>query len=578
MSVIIGISHSHNGSVALISDGEVKSAIQGERISRQKRKSLRFYSEMGVNSKVLKNDTKLTQDCINYCLDASGFKHSDIEVIAISTPWKCHKVTNSELFKYIGGTPKKYTKTFYVPHHYAHMEYIAHYGDLKPGIILVIDGSGSLESDRSIFNIKEKYDSKITNYTHFAGKEVVSAYWFDGFKSTLIYRFSPSISPAEDYNKDANRLNQSIGHYWRWGSSYCYGSPNEAGKVMGLAAFGKKDEIIKEKILSISDKGWIKVDYQKIREKFDKPNIFNLDLSKSKHHQNIALKIQSETEEVILKLLLMLKEKYPTDTLYFSGGVALNVVANERIKNSNLFKNVILNGSVEDNGTAIGAALAASVEQGFERKSSVIKDYYGRKYSNKEILKAVSEYSFSYKILDSKEINKIAAELIGKEKVLGWFQDGSEFGPRALGNRSILANPISPSTKHILDHYMKSRERYRPYAPVVIEELADQYFDMVGASPVMMRNVKVLDKKLKAITHFDGTARVQTVNKKENKNLYSLLFEVKKNIGYPILLNTSFNLPGEPIIESPHDALFSFSRGSLDYLFLENVLISRKKQ
>ena len=210
MSVIIGISHSHNGSVALISDGEVKSAIQGERISRQKRKSLRFKSMMGVDSKVLKNDPKLTQDCINYCLDASGFKHSDIEVIAISTPWQCHRVTNSELFKYIGGTPKKYTKTFYVPHHYAHMEYIAHYGDLKPGIILVIDGSGSLESDRSILNIKEKYDSKITNYTHFAGKEVVSAYWFDGFKSTLIYRFSPSISPAEDYNKDANNLYQSI--------------------------------------------------------------------------------------------------------------------------------------------------------------------------------------------------------------------------------------------------------------------------------------------------------------------------------------------------------------------------------
>ena len=122
---------------------------------------------------------------------------------------------------------------------------------------------------------------------------------------------------------------------------------------------------------------------------------------------------------------------------------------------------------------------------------------------------------------------------------------------------------------------MKCRDRYRPYAPVVIEERADQYFKMNGNSPVMMRNVKVLDKRLTAITHIDGTARVQTVNKKENETLYSLLLEVEKSTGYPVLLNTSFNLPGEPIVETPYDALSSFSRGSLDYLFIENILISR---
>ena len=122
---------------------------------------------------------------------------------------------------------------------------------------------------------------------------------------------------------------------------------------------------------------------------------------------------------------------------------------------------------------------------------------------------------------------------------------------------------------------MKCRDRYRPYAPVVIEERANQYFDIDTSSPVMMRNVKVLDKKLAAIIHIDGTARVQTVNKKENEILYLLLLEVEKSTGYPILLNTSFNLPGEPIVETPLDALSSFSRGSLDYLFLENVLISR---
>jgi len=564
MSVILGINLSHNGSVALISNGEVKSAIQAERISRLKRYPL-----------ILGQETEVFKKCINYCLNEAGFNYSDIEAIALSTPWKVTKVNDVNLFELIGGKPKKYIKTFYAPHHYSHMEYIAHFGHLEPGIILVIDGSGSLEQDRLFFNIEEKSHPKIINHSYPDGKEVISAYWFDGLKSSLIYRFSPSELVIESHSQNNWALLQSIGHYWEWASSYCYGSRNEAGKVMGLAAFGKKEKLDKEEILSISENAKLKLDFQQIKKNFKNPNIFSLDLSNSKHHQNLALKVQLETENVILKLLNILKKKYPTDTLYYSGGVALNVVANERINNSNLFKNVILNGSVEDNGTAIGAGLSASLQLGYKRKFSTVTDYYGREYSDKEIMEEVLKYNFSYKILTEKATFKIAADLILKEKVFGWFQGRGEFGPRALGNRSILANPMSLNTKHILDHYMKCRERYRPYAPVVIEEQASQYFDINNSSPVMMRNVKVLDKRLCAITHFDGTARVQTVNRKENEPLYLLLLEVKKSIGCPILLNTSFNIPGEPIIESPKDALSAFSRGSLDYLFLKNVLISR---
>ena len=564
MSVILGINNSHNGSVALICDGEVKSAIQAERISRVKRQPL-----------PLERDIKLTAKCVHYCLDAAGFEYSDIEAVALCTPWEAKKINDLDLFRYIGGVPKKYIKTFYVPHHFSHMEYIAHYGNLEPGIILVIDGSGSLEKDRLLFNVKEEHHTHIINHTHFSGKEAISAYWFDGLRSSLVYRFSPSNNLHDDVNRGSHDLLQSIGHYWEWASIYCCGSLNKAGKVMGLAAFGEKDKITKEEILSISKDGKINLDYAQINKEFQNPNIFGLDLSSSNHHQNIALKVQSETENVILKLLGILKEKFPTNTLYLSGGVALNVVANERIIKSNLFKNVILNGSVEDNGTAIGAGLSASIKLGYKRKFSAITDYYGRQYNQNEIMDALSKYNFSYKILTVKEIFKCAANLILEEKVFGWFQGRSEFGPRALGNRSILANPTSPSTKNILDHFMKCRDRYRPYAPVVIEERADQYFKMNSSSPVMMRNVKVLDKKLTAITHIDGTARVQTVNKKENETLYSLLLEVEKSTGYPVLLNTSFNLPGEPIVETPYDALSSFSRGSLDYLFIENILISR---
>ena len=565
MSIVLGISNSHNGSVALIQDGEVKVAIQAERISHHKRQALLPGSNI-----------KLMQNCAQYCLSAAGFKYSDIEVVALCTPWRTKKINDLDLFHYIGGVPKKYINTFYVPHHFSHMEYIAHYGNLEPGIILVIDGSGSLEEDRLLFNIKEERHTKMIDHTHFAGKEVVSAYWFDGLKSSLIYRFSPSLLMHDKCNQKGGGLYQSIGHYWEWASLYCCGSRTDAGKVMGLAAFGEKDKMNTDEILSISEDGKLNLNFAHINKTFKSPNISNLDLSNSKHHQNVALKVQSETEAVILKLLSMLKEKFPTDTLYFSGGVALNVVANEKIKNSNLFKNVILNGSVEDNGTAIGAGLAASIQLGYKRRSSVITDYYGKLYKHEEIIEAVSNYDFSYKIFKDKEIFEIAADLIVENKIFGWFQGRGEFGPRALGNRSIFANPTSLTTKNVLDHFMKCRDRYRPYAPVVIEEKANQYFDIDSSSPVMMRNVKVLDKGLTAITHFDGTARVQTVNRKDNEILYLLLLEVEKKTGYPILLNTSFNLPGEPIIESPDDALSSFKRGSLDSLFLENVLISRK--
>tara|TARA_B100000787_G_scaffold157564_1_gene134408 strand:- start:479 stop:2191 length:1713 start_codon:yes stop_codon:yes gene_type:complete len=566
MSITLGFNLSHNGSVALISGGEVKSAVQAERIFRLKRCTL-----------ALNKDYKeLFRGCIRYCLEAADVQLSDIEAIAFATPWSAQKIDNSDLFNYIGFRPSKYVKTFYVPHHYSHMEYIVHYGDSKPGIVLVIDGSGSVESDRSLFNIKEKHHSNIINYTSLTGKETISAYWFDGLTSSLIYRFSPSQLLSAKYNDKSWGLLQSIGHYWEWASSYCYGSMNEAGKVMGLAAYGVKENIHKKEILSISDYGKLSLDFKQIRKEFKNPNIFNSDLSNSKHHQNLALKVQSETECVILKLLSILKKKYPTDTLYFSGGVALNVVANEKIENSKLFKNVILNGSVEDNGTAIGAGLSASLALGYKRKFSVITDYYGRDYKHEEIISSISEFNFSYKVLDNKELYKVAANFIKNEKIFGWYQGRSEFGPRALGNRSILANPASPNTKHILDNYMKSRERFRPYAPVVTEEDANKYFDIDSSSPVMMRNAKVLDKRLTAITHFDKTARVQTVSKKENEILYLLLLEVKKNIGFPILLNTSFNLPGEPIVETPKDALSAFYRGSLDFLFIKNVLISRE--
>ena len=330
MTVVLGISNSHNGSVAIIDDGKVKFAIQAERISRLKRQAL----ELG-------KEKELVKKCVQYCLDASNFRYEDIDAIGLSTPWNLEKINNIDLFNYIGGIPENYVDTFYVPHHLSHMEYAVHYGDLEPGIVLVIDGSGSLEAERHLFNVEEEHHSKIINFTHFASKEVISAYWFDGIKSSLIYRFSPSIAPIDKCNLDANGFIQSIGQYWEWTSFYCCGSHSEAGKVMGLAAFGELANSNKKTTLSLTDKGELKLDYSELKKRYKKPNIFCSDLTNSEHYHNLAQKVQSETESVILKLLDILKKKHPTDNLYLSGGVYINIFTNERIKKRNIIKNII---------------------------------------------------------------------------------------------------------------------------------------------------------------------------------------------------------------------------------------------
>ena len=564
---ILGITKSHNGAVALTHNGKIVSAIQAERISRIKRQSIE-----------LKDDKMLVSKCVKYCLNQAGITHSDIQSVGISTPWNVDHIENEMLFNYIGGTPNNYKGTYYVPHHFAHLEYILHYFNLSPGIVLIVDGSGSNERDRKYCNVTEKVSSKCISHVHMTGKETISAYWFDGRQALLIYRFSPPVARFEKCNQNSNGLLQSIGHYWRWASNYCCGSHSEAGKVMGLAALGNPKMHEKLNILSIHKDGLIKLDYKKLYKKFKSPNIFGKDLSENKHFSDIAAMVQSDTENILMDILTMLKEKYPTNTLYYAGGVALNVVANEKIIRSDLFKNIILNGSVEDNGTAIGAALAASNILMGKRITETVTDYYGKNYENDEILTAIKKFHFAYEFIEEDQLYEKVASLIFDNKVIGWFQGRSEFGPRALGNRSILANPSNPKMKYILDLHFKYRDRYRPYAPVVLEEYAKKYFDINVISPVMMTGGKVLSKDFPAITHVDGSARIQTLEKKGNEIFYNLMQAFYKISGYPIILNTSFNLPGEPIVESPTDALNSFSNGALEYLCLGNYLVSRESR
>ena len=188
----------------------------------------------------------------------------------------------------------------------------------------------------------------------------------------------------------------------------------------------------------------------------------------------------------------------------------------------------------------------------------------------------MNEKRIKFEKYERQQLLEKVAKLISDQNVVGWYQGRMEWGPRALGNRSILSDPRNAKMKDILNEKIKHREGFRPFAPSIMEEYASEYFDLEISSPYMLLVTKVKKPdQIPAVTHVDGTARVQTVSEDQNKKLYKLLLEVDKITGFPILLNTSFNRPGEPIVESPNDALSCYSEGCLDYLFIGNILISR---
>lgn len=564
---ILGISRSHNGAVALLRNGVVVRAVQAERLTRVKRQGL-----------YLDGDSDVLSRCVEYCLNDAEIGHKDIGAVATCTPWEEAQQSHEKLCALIGGTLSQDVSLITVPHHYAHAEYAVHYGSGSPGLVLVVDGSGSYESDRGGLTVQEEIHPKARLFVGSAGKETVSAYVFDGRSLRLVYRFAHPSGPvsAPTVGILNIRLLQSIGHLWRWASWYCCGGGNDAGKVMGLAAHGDVAVHSGLDFARIEPDGLFSIDFDLLSREFREPNLAGVEISGNSHYADLAAAVQDRTNRLLIELLSQLKEQFPAQSLYYSGGVALNVVANEVITRSGLFETVHMNGSCEDNGTAAGAALAAHVQLGGDRQYEPVTDYYGRSYPDSDIETALTAHRCSYRRVADDEIAAEAAQLLADGAVIGWFQGGSEFGPRALGNRSILANPTDPQIKYVLDLIVKRRERYRPYAPAVLAERCHEFFDIDGPSPVMLREGRVFNPaKLPAITHVDSSARVQTVRREENPRYYDLIKSFGEKTGVPVILNTSYNLAGDPIVETPEDAVRSFTKSGLRNLIIGNYVAER---
>ena len=391
-------------------------------------------------------------------------------------------------------------------------------------------------------------------------------------------------------------------------------------KLMGLAPYGNptyEDKI--KKLIDIKDDGTFKLDQSYFNyatgltmtnKKFS--NLFGQNPRNpekeniTQFHMDIAASIQKVTEEIMIKLATSIQREYNIKNLCLAGGVALNCVANGKILKEKIFDSIWIQPAAGDAGGSLGAALALwHIENGNKRTVNPNDDmkgsYLGNEFSQKDIEKELSSLGANFKTLDYEDLINKTSEILSNDKAVGWFQGRMEFGPRALGARSILADPRSENMQKNLNLKVKYRESFRPFAPSVLKEDLTDWFDIQDESPYMLFVSNVNSKKIinmteeqmnlfgidklnvkrseiPAVTHVDYSARIQTVSKNTNRRYYDLISKFKEKTGCPILVNTSFNVRGEPIVNSPTDAFNCFMGTELDYLVIGNCILNKKDQ
>lgn len=347
-------------------------------------------------------------------------------------------------------------------------------------------------------------------------------------------------------------------------------------KVMALASYGKPvytDTF--RNLIHIGEEGQYTID------EFDPSVLFGPERKRSEpfteKHFDIAHSLQKVLEETVLKLAGWLHSKTKEENLCLAGGVALNCVLNAVLRDKGPFKNIWVQPAAGDAGTALGAALWVDLQErpGAERNFTMDHVYWGPEFEDKDIEDFLQWTKVPYKKM--KNVAEETAAILAQDKVIGWYQGRMEFGPRALGSRSILASPVSPGMQARLNE-IKDREDFRPVAPVVLEEDAPDWFENASYSPFMLfvYNVKKeKEDKIPAVRHVDGTARIQTVNAEQHPAYHSLLKEFKKLTGVPVLVNTSFNTRGEPIVCTPRDAIECFWTSPFDALVINSFLLEK---
>lgn len=586
---ILGISaYYHDSAAALVIDGDIVAAGQEERFTR------------------VKHDANFPKNAIDYCLKEAKISVKDLDYVAFydkpfikferiletylayapfgigsfikAVPlWLKKKLWMKELIKNELGYNGK---IIFTEHHQSHAASAFFPSPFKEAAILTMDGVG----EWATASFGEGKENEITlkkeiRFPHSLGLLYSAFTYYAGFKV-------------------------NSGEY----------------KLMGLAPYGEpkyKDLILKE-LIDLKEDGSFKLNMKYFNycagltmtnKKFHK--LFGGEPRRpeskfTQRHMDIARSIQEVTEEAMLRAARYVHKETKKENLVLAGGVALNSVGNGKILRESPFKNIWIQPAAGDAGGALGAALFTWYQYLGNKRTADDKNdfqkgsYLGPKYTNEEIYGFLKEKNVPFVILKDEEIPERIADLIAEEKVIGWFQGRVEFGPRALGSRSIIGDARSPKMQETMNLKIKFRESFRPFAPSVLEEKKSEYFDLNKESPYMLLVAPVKESKrrkvkneenlfglaklaavrseITAVTHVDYSARVQTVDRGTNPLYYDMIKKFDEKYDCPVIINTSFNIRGEPIVAGPNDAYLCFMRTNMDYLIMGNALLEKKSQ
>jgi len=553
---VLGFSVGHDKGAVIIENGKVVVGITQERLSRIKHDGAYSGGKIPVES-------------VNYCLNSLGITYKEIDLFVYSTTEEIDDVETQfqRLYPRLNKSILKF-----LPHHLAHAYSVFFSSGLEEAAVIVADASGSIITFKNKTHLW--YDPKEYNLdTDFDWAEGISIYHFNKNEYKEVYKKWIKYPVPIDTNEDV-----SLGTMYSTGSKQLVYNPESqswpAGKLMGLASYADP-ELVNEApdfVVELENDIFVSNNtiYPKVTWGFD---FFS--------RAAVAGIYQREQEKASLILSKMAKKLTKSSNVCASGGSFLNCNSNEKIIKSNLFENCFFLPPSDDSGIPLGCAWYAYQQLIDIETTQPISPYFGKKYEKREIVEMLNNFTgIDYVEYDDfDKLNNDVTFWLTQNRVIGWFQDGSEIGPRALGNRSIIASPTQKWMCNHINMDIKKREWYRPFAPAVLYEHQSEIFESDVYSPYMLVTTTVKPEwreKIPAVTHIDNSARHQSVTPENNLKFYNLINKFYEKTNVPVLLNTSFNGPKEPIVETPTEAMECFIENNLDFLVINNFLISRR--